>query len=232
MSKDKNKIIIAVDGHSSCGKSTVAKQIAEYLDIRYIDTGAMYRAFTLYAIRQGWIEGDKINESAISENIDNVNIELRREEGKVINTYLNGENVEEAIRSLEVSNKVSLISALSIVRKKLVELQQNMGKEGGVILDGRDIGTVVFPNADLKIFMTASAEIRAKRRYDEMINKGENVTFKEVYDNVVLRDEIDSNRDESPLKMADDAWLLDNSNLDREQQFLVIHEKLEDEGWI
>lgn len=231
MSKKADKIIIAIDGHSSCGKSTVAKEIARHFRIKYIDTGAMYRAFTFYAIRHGWINETDVDMEALSNGIDDITIELRKEDDGNIYTFLNGENVENEIRTLEVSNKVSVISALPEVRKKLVELQQQMGKAGGVVLDGRDIGTVVFPDADFKIFMTASPQVRAQRRYDEMIAKGEEVSYDDVLKNVMYRDEIDSNRKESPLKQADDAWLLDNSNLGRDEQMVEIFHKLKEKGW-
>lgn len=232
MNKSLSKIIIAIDGHSSCGKSTVAKDIADKFGLRYIDTGAMYRAFTLFALSNNLVDYQGVNEEALESRMNEVNIELKmNSEGKV-ETYLNGENVEEAIRSLEVSDHVSLISTLSFVRKKLVLLQQEMGREGGLVMDGRDIGSVVFPNADLKIFMTASPEIRAQRRYNEMIKKGEKVNYEDVLANVIKRDHIDSTRKESPLLQSDDAWLLDNSFLNQEEQLNLIVQKLKEMNWL
>lgn len=233
MTKNINQIIVAIDGHSSCGKSTVAKEIAAKFNLTYIDTGAMYRAVTYYALQNGIIQEGLIDTDKLASFIDNIHIQLKRDSlsGNVV-TYLNGENVESAIRSLEVSNHVSGISALSFVRKRLVQLQQEMGQQGGVVLDGRDIGTVVFPNAELKIFMTASPEIRAKRRFDEMIQKGEQVDFESVLQNVISRDHIDSTRAESPLKKADDAQVLDNSHLTREDQLQWVMDRLIDGGWL
>lgn len=232
MNKDLSKIIIAIDGHSSCGKSTVAKNIADKFGLRYIDTGAMYRAFTLFALSNNLIDGKGLNIDELESRVDEVDIELKKNSEGKVETYLNGENVEKAIRSLEVSDHVSLISTLSFVRKKLVQLQQEMGYEGGLVMDGRDIGSVVFPNADFKIFMTASPEIRAKRRYDEMIAKGEKVDYEDVLANVIKRDHIDSTRKESPLLQSEDAWLLDNSFLNREEQLALIVEKLSEMGWL
>lgn len=232
MNKDLSKIIIAIDGHSSCGKSTVAKNIADKFGLRYIDTGAMYRAFTLFALSNNLIDGKGLNIDELESRVDEVDIELKKNSEGKVETYLNGENVEKAIRSLEVSDHVSLISTLSFVRKKLVQLQQEMGYEGGLVMDGRDIGSVVFPNADFKIFMTASPEIRAKRRYDEMIAKGEKVDYEDVLANVIKRDHIDSTRKESPLLQSEDAWLLDNSFLNREEQLALIVENLSEMGWL
>ncbi|SFE67532.1 (d)CMP kinase [Thermophagus xiamenensis] len=229
MKKDIRSIIIAIDGHSSCGKSTVARDLAKMLNIAYIDTGAMYRAVTLFALRQNMIVDGKINEEQLRNNLENIVIDFRLNPDKKLNeTYLNGENVEEKIRSLEVSNNVSPISALGFVRKHLVALQRRMGEKGGVVLDGRDIGTVVFPNADLKIFMTASPEIRAKRRYDEMVAKGLTPKFEEILENIKERDKIDSTRSESPLKQADDALVLDNSHMTRREQLEWILNKIND----
>ncbi|WP_084555864.1 (d)CMP kinase [Alkaliflexus imshenetskii] len=233
MSKNINQIIVAIDGHSSCGKSTVAKEIAAKFNLTYIDTGAMYRAVTYYALQNGIIQEGFIDTDKLAASIDDIHIQLKRDSlsGNVV-TYLNGENVESAIRSLEVSNHVSAISALSFVRKRLVQLQQEMGQQGGVVLDGRDIGTVVFPNAELKIFMTASPEIRAKRRFDEMTQKGEQVDFESVLQNVISRDHIDSTRAESPLRKADDAQVLDNSHLTREDQLQWVMDRLIEGGWL
>ncbi len=232
MSKDLSKIVIAIDGHSSCGKSTVAKDIADKFGLRYIDTGAMYRAFTLFALSNNLVDSNGVDVEALRNRIREVDIELKmNSEGKV-ETYLNGKNVEKSIRSLEVSDHVSLISTLSFVREKLVQLQQGMGHEGGLVMDGRDIGSVVFPNADLKIFMTASPEIRAQRRYDEMILKGEQVNYEDILANVIKRDHIDSTRKESPLLQSEDAWLLDNSFLNRDEQLALIVNKLKEMGWL
>jgi cytidylate kinase len=231
MTKDIHSLIIAIDGHSSCGKSTVAKDLAKLLKIAYIDTGAMYRAVTLYALQNNLINDGRIDEEGLNSSLDDIDIRFRTNLGKGTNeTWLNGENVENEIRSLDVSNNVSQISALGFVRRRLVELQQMMGEKGGVVLDGRDIGTVVFPNADLKIFMTASPEIRAQRRYDEMKAKGEEPSFEEVLKNVKDRDLMDSTRKESPLKQAEDAIVLDNSHLNQKEQLDWILDKLTEMG--
>jgi len=219
--------IIAIDGHSSCGKSTVARDLARKLGIAYIDTGAMYRAVTLFVLQNQLIRDGKIDEEGLEKALDQIDIQFRpNPETGNNDTYLNGKNVENEIRRLDVSNHVSQVSSLGFVRKKLVELQQLMGEKGGMVLDGRDIGTVVFPHADLKIFMTASPEIRAQRRYDEMKQKGETPSFDEVLENVKARDHMDSTRSESPLKKASDAVVLDNSHMNREQQLEWIMERL------
>lgn len=221
------KIIVAIDGHSSCGKSTVAKDLAKVLSIAYIDTGAMYRAVTLYALRNNLIDNDIVDEKGIVESLSNISVSFTfNSETKSNETFLNGKNVEKDIRTLEVSNKVSYVSAIGSVRKQLVEWQRDMGSKQSVVMDGRDIGTVVFPNADIKIFMTASDEVRAKRRYDELTSKGENVTMDEVLNNIKERDYIDSTRAESPLRKAEDAILLDNSKMSIEDQFDWIIEKM------
>lgn len=221
------KIIVAIDGHSSCGKSTVAKDLAKVLSIAYIDTGAMYRAVTLYALRNNLIDNDIVDEKGIVESLSNISVSFTfNSETKSNETFLNGKNVEKDIRTLEVSNKVSYVSAIGSVRKQLVEWQRDMGSKQSVVMDGRDIGTVVFPNADIKIFMTASDEVRAKRRYDELTSKGENVTMDEVLNNIKERDYIDSTRAESPLRKAEDAILLDNSKMSIEDQFDWIIKKL------
>ncbi len=211
------KIIIAMDGHSSCGKSTMAKALAKKIGYTYIDTGAMYRAVTLYAMRKGYIGKDGINEEALQKDLPQIKISFGNENGQQY-TILNGENVERQIRGMEVSGNVSPISAIGFVREALVELQREMGRQGAVIMDGRDIGTTVFPNAELKIFVTASDEIRARRRFDELTQKGENPVYEEVLKNVRERDYIDSHRAVSPLRKADDAIVLDNSNLTFQQQ--------------
>lgn len=232
MPKDLQKITIAIDGHSSCGKSTVAKDLAQAFGLTYIDTGAMYRAVTLYAIEQGLYSPHGLLVAELEKALPHIQIALRKnKESGQVETWLNQELVEDRIRSLEVSTKVSEVSALAFVRKRMVELQQEMGKNGGVVLDGRDIGTVVFPQADLKLFMTASPEIRAQRRYDEMQAKGEKVSFEAVLENVKSRDHIDSTRAESPLRKADDALVLDNSRLDRQAQLAWVMKQLKDKSW-
>lgn len=205
------KIIIAIDGDSSCGKSTMAKTLAKRINYIYLDTGAMYRAVTLYCIREGWME--KLN-LLTTEDLNRINIRfVYNPETGNNDTHLNDQNVEREIRSLEVSNSVSIVSALPIVRTELVRIQQQLGKEKGIVMDGRDIGTAVFPNAELKIFLTATPEIRAQRRYDELQAKGESASFDEIVANIKLRDELDRTRELSPLRQADDALLLDNSHL-------------------
>lgn len=209
------KITIAIDGYSSCGKSTMAKDLAREVGYIYVDTGAMYRSVTLYAMRNGLFNADgSINTCELEQKMGEINISFRlnSETGRP-DTYLNGELVEKDIRTMEVSARVSPIAALPFVRKALVARQQAMGKEKGIIMDGRDIGTVVFPDAELKIFVTASAEVRAQRRYDELKAKGMPADFDDILKNVKERDYIDSHRDVSPLRKADDAIELDNSNM-------------------
>ena len=207
------KITIAIDGHSSCGKSTMAKALARRLDYVYVDTGAMYRSVTLYALRHNLFQPDgTILTAELEAALPGIVIEQKAIDGKTT-TFLNGENVERDIRTLEVSNHVSPIAALPFVRTALVAQQQRMGREGGIVMDGRDIGTVVFPNAELKIFVTASAEVRAQRRYDELQQKGMPADYDDILKNVMERDYIDSHREVSPLRQADDALLLDNSHL-------------------
>ena len=211
------KIIIAMDGHSSCGKSTMAKTLAKKIGYTYIDTGAMYRAVTLYAMRRGFISKNGIDEESLRRELPQIKISFGHDNGQQY-TILNGENVERQIRGMEVSGNVSPISAIGFVREAMVELQREMGRKGAIIMDGRDIGTTVFPNAELKIFVTASDEIRARRRYDELAMKGENPVYEDVLKNVRERDYIDSHRAVSPLRKADDAIVLDNSDLTLEQQ--------------
>ena len=211
------KIIIAMDGHSSCGKSTMAKTLAKKIGYTYIDTGAMYRAVTLYSMRRGFIGKDGIDEEALRRELPQIKISFGHENGQQY-TILNGENVEREIRGMEVSSHVSPISAIGFVREAMVKLQREMGKQGAIIMDGRDIGTTVFPNAQLKIFVTASDEIRARRRFDELTVKGENPVYEDVLKNVRERDYIDSHRAVSPLRKADDAIVLDNSNLTFDEQ--------------
>jgi cytidylate kinase len=216
---DKRKIVIAIDGHSSCGKSTLAKSLAGKLGYIYIDSGAMYRAVTLFALRNGWITGNGIDRDKIIAGLENIKITFKWDGINEKNiTFLNGENVEDEIRQLEVSKYVSPVSTIPEVRHEMVKQQRENGKDKGIVMDGRDIGTVVFPGAELKIFMTASPEIRAKRRHLELMEKGGQVDFDEILQNVNERDTIDSSRKVSPLKKADDAIVLDNSFLTREEQ--------------
>lgn len=217
------KIIIAIDGYSSTGKSTVAKQLADWLDYNYVDTGAMYRAVTLYAMQQGLIADGFFDVESLKAKLSEINILFRREEGSTTSDVcLNGNNVAHQIRTLEVSSFVSPIAAVSEVRTKLVEQQQRLGQDKGIVMDGRDIGTVVFPQAELKIFMTASAEARAQRRYDELIARGDTVRYEDVLSNVVERDHIDTTRADSPLVQATDAILIDNTHTNIEDQFHII----------
>ncbi len=214
------KITIAIDGFSSTGKSTVAKQLAKHLGYIYVDSGAMYRAVTLYTMQNGWIDKDHFDVIALVTNLDKITISFKfNDQLGFAEVYLNGENVEKQIRTLEVSSYVSKVAAIPEVRYQLVKQQHQMGKDKGVVMDGRDIGTVVFPNAELKLFMTASAETRAQRRYDELIERGDNITYEDVLKNVRERDYIDSNRENSPLVKAEDAIEIDNSNLTLDQQF-------------
>ena len=213
------KITIAIDGFSSCGKSTMAKDLAREVGYIYIDSGAMYRAVTLYSIENGIFDGDVIDTEKLKKAIKDIQISFRPnpETGRP-DTYLNEVNVENKIRTMGVSSKVSPISALDFVREAMVAQQQAMGKEKGIVMDGRDIGTTVFPDAELKIFVTATPEIRAQRRFDELKAKGQEGSFEEILENVKQRDYIDQHREVSPLRKADDALLLDNSNLSIEQQ--------------
>ena len=213
------KLIIAIDGYSSCGKSTFAKAIAQKLNYIYIDTGAMYRAVTLFTLRERLITNEIVNEKILKDRLDKIIVKFKKNEITGKNEmFLNNENVEQEIRRMEVSNSVSQISQLKFVREKMVDLQRQMGKSSGVVLDGRDIGTVVFPKADIKIFMTANPDIRAQRRFDELKAKGEKISFDEIKINLMKRDEIDTTRAESPLRKADDAIVLDNSNLSPDEQ--------------
>lgn len=222
-------ITIAIDGFSSTGKSTIAKQLANELKYVYVDTGAMYRSVTLYAMQNGLISSNKFDRTGLIEGLDSIEIRfVYNEELGFGEVFLNGKNVEREIRSLDVSNYVSKIAEISEVRKKLVEQQQEMGSNKGVVMDGRDIGTVVFPNAELKLFMTASANTRAKRRFDELVKKGDKVTFEEILENVKTRDHIDSTREDSPLVKAFDAIEIDNSNLSLEEQFDKINKIVQD----
>ena len=223
------KIIIAIDGHSSCGKSTMAKQLAQKLGYIYIDSGAMYRVVTLVALRKGLIIKNKPNIPKVISELKNIKITFEWDEISGKNTtFLNGENVEEEIRQLEVSQNVSPISTIAKVRSEMVIQQRENGKNKGIVMDGRDIGTVVFPAAELKIFMTALPKIRAQRRFLELSEKGQTVDFDEILQNVESRDKIDSTRAVSPLKKADDALILDNSNLTRNEQLKWTVEKAEE----
>lgn len=214
-----NKINIAIDGYSACGKSTLAKQLAKSLSYVFIDTGAMYRAVTLFALQNGYFN-NTLSVESLEMDLDKINISFKynptREASDVI---LNGENIENEIRKMEVSNHVSEIAEVKTVREKLVALQQKMGIEKGVVMDGRDIGTVVFPNAELKIFMTADNSVRVQRRYDELLAKGENPKIEEVKANLEKRDYIDTHREEDPLRQADDALILDNTAITPQEQF-------------
>jgi CMP/dCMP kinase len=212
------KIIVAVDGFSSCGKSTMAKELARETGYIYVDTGAMYRAVSLFCIRKGLMTDSEMNEAVIASELENMHLEFKTNESGKSEIYLNGENVESSIRTLEVANGASRVSTLGAVRRELVRQQQLMGNKKGIVMDGRDIGTVVFPQAELKIFLTASPEIRAQRRLDEMKAKGESVDYESVLSNVKERDERDVNRTESPLRKADDAIEIDNSNLTPTEQ--------------
>ncbi|WP_373074166.1 (d)CMP kinase [Zeaxanthinibacter enoshimensis] len=218
------KITVAIDGFSSTGKSTLAKQLAKALGYVYVDTGAMYRAVTLFALRNGFVGGEQNNMSALVKLLPKIRLKFKfNQELGYAEIYLNGENVENEIRTLEVSSYVSQVAAIEEVRFKLVDLQKQMGKDKGIVMDGRDIGTVVFPDAELKVFMTASPEVRANRRYKELLEKGDEVNFEEVLQNVKERDYIDSNREFSPLKKAEDAIEFDNGDMGREEQFERIY---------
>jgi cytidylate kinase len=210
-------IVIAVDGHSSCGKSTLAKAVAKELGLVYIDTGAMYRGATFMAMENALIQGDRVDEEKLVAMLKNSTMTFKNFEGTNL-LFLNERNIEREIRTIEVSDKVSYVSKIATVRTILVDWQRAMGKSMNVILDGRDIGTVVFPHADVKLFVTASVETRAKRRFDELKMMGENVTFEEVANNIQKRDFIDQNRETSPLKQAEDAVVIDNSFLTKQEQ--------------
>ena len=228
METNKQKIVIALDGFSSCGKSTFAKAIAARLGYIFIDTGAMYRAVTLYALEQGAIVDGVVNEAAVVALLPEVNISLKfNAERGASDIYVNGYLAEGRIRTIEVSNCVSSVSSIREVREKLVAMQQQMGRERGVVMDGRDIGTVVFPDAELKIFMTADAQVRAERRYAELTAKGDKVTMEEILENVISRDKADMERAISPLRQAEDAVVLDNSYMSVEEQMAWFMERYE-----
>ena len=228
MEQTTKKIIIALDGFSSCGKSTFAKAIAARLGYIFIDTGAMYRAVTLCALEQGAIGEGGVDEAKVEALLPEINISFRfNAERGASDVYVNGELVEDKIRSIEVSNAVSSVSSIGAVREKLVAMQQQMGRERGVVMDGRDIGTVVFPDAELKIFMTADAQVRAERRYAELTAKGDDVTLEEILENVISRDKADMERAISPLRQAEDAVVLDNSHMSVEEQMAWFMERYE-----
>ena len=213
------KIIIAIDGYSSCGKSTMAKDLAREIGYTYIDSGAMYRAVTLFALEKDLFDGDHIRQEALQARINDIKISfLPNTLTGQPQTYLNGHNVENQIRTMNVSSHVSSVAALPFVRTQLTKLQQEMGEHRGIVMDGRDIGTSVFPKAELKIFVTASAEVRAQRRYDELKAKGQDVSFNDILHNVLERDYIDTHRKSSPLRKAADAIELDNSHMTIEEQ--------------
>lgn len=227
MSQQTKPFIIAIDGHSSTGKSTVAKSLAKQLGYVYVDTGAMYRSVTLFAMRNGAIDDNGIDENALVALLDDITIDFSfNPETEKNVTFLNGENVEDEIRGLAVASNVSAVSAIKAVRIKLVALQRAVGERQNIVMDGRDIGSVVFPQADLKLFMTASPQVRAQRRYDELVSKGETVSFDDILKNVTDRDFEDENRDESPLCQTKDSLLLDNSTMTREEQLEWIVDKV------
>ncbi|MFT4753512.1 MAG: cytidylate kinase [Salibacteraceae bacterium] len=218
-----SKINIAIDGFSSCGKSTLAKQLAEQIGYVYVDSGAMYRAVTLFAMRNNFFTGMDVDKAQLKNTLEKVNVRLSYDSNTQSQiTFLNNENVEEEIRKMSVSQRVSQVAVVKEVRERMVFLQQQMALDKGVVMDGRDIGTVVMPDAEMKIFMTASPEIRAQRRLDELEAKGEEVSFEEVIENLKHRDHIDQNREESPLRQAIDARVLDNSNITRQEQLALV----------
>lgn len=215
-------ITIAIDGFSSTGKSTLGRQLANYLDYVFVDSGAMYRAVTLYGLQKGFISETGFDSEKLIASLTDISLEFVNNSEGIAEIHLNGENVEKEIRTLEISEYVSPVATLSEVRKKLVEIQRKLGEGRGVVMDGRDIGTVVMPNADLKIFMNASRDVRAQRRYKELLKRGENISYEEVLENVTERDNIDSTRQLSPLKQADDAIVVDNSEMNISDQFHMI----------
>ena len=224
-----NKITIAIDGFSSTGKSTLAKELAKNLGYVYVDTGAMYRAVALFAMQKGYINKELFDKESLITDLPLVKLEFKfNPDLGFAEMYLNDENVEKEIRTIEVSSFVSRVAVIPQVRSKLVEQQQEMGKRKGIVMDGRDIGTVVFPDAELKIFMTASANTRAQRRFDELIEKGDKVTFEDVFNNVVERDHIDTHREDSPLIKANDAIEIDNSHVSRKEQFEIVLQLIDD----
>ena len=216
------KIIVAIDGYSSCGKSTMAKELAKNVGYVYVDTGAMYRAVSLFGLRNGIITDDTIDETRLQQAMHNIQIGFKTNAAGKQETYLNDENVESLIRTLEVANGASRVSAIGFVRRELVRQQQRMGIDKGIVMDGRDIGTVVFPDAELKVFVTASPEVRAQRRYDELQAKGQPEAYDAVLANVKERDYRDTHRAESPLRQADDAVLIDNSHMTKAEQSALL----------
>jgi len=223
------KIVVAIDGHSSCGKSTIAKAVAVKFGYIFIDSGAMYRTVTLFALRHNLIFEGSVKKQELIRLLPEIHVEFRyNPEKQKSDTYLNGENVENEIRQLTVSQNVSPVAAIAEVRAAMVLLQKELGKNRGIVMDGRDIGTVVFPNAELKLFVTASAEIRAQRRFDELTANGETVSYEEILQNVLERDHIDSTREASPLRKADDALVLDNSQMTREEQLVWVITKVQE----
>ena len=223
------KITIAIDGFSSTGKSTLAKQLAKHLGYVYVDTGAMYRAVTFYAMQKDYVSENHLNKEALVKDLPNIKLQFHFNETLgFAEMYVNGTNVENEIRTLDVSRCVSQVAEVSEVRTKLVASQQEMGKNKAIVMDGRDIGTVVFPDAELKIFMNSSAQTRAERRYNELIEKGQHVTYDEVLENVQERDYIDTHREDSPLVKADDAIEINNSTLNKEEQFDLVLKLVEE----
>lgn len=226
---NKRLITIAIDGFSSSGKSTMAKKLAKTIGYAYIDTGAMYRAVTLYCLRNGLFDGDRLDTERLEAALPDINISFGVDADGKTQTMLNGEVVEQEIRRMEVSSKVSIVAAVGSVRRALVKQQQAMGKQKGIVMDGRDIGTVVFPDAEMKVYVDASPETRARRRYEELRVKGDSVTYEDVLANVCERDRIDTTRAESPLRKADDAVVLDNSNMtiaEQDKWLLDLYNKL------
>jgi CMP/dCMP kinase len=219
------KLIIAVDGFSSCGKSTMAKTLAKTLNYTYVDSGAMYRAASLFCLQEGLLQNGVLDVEGLRARLGEIVVTFKINEEGVSQTFLNGVNVEREIRNMEVSNAVSIVSAVGFVREKMVELQRNAGAQGGIVMDGRDIGTVVFPDADLKIFVTADARIRAQRRYDELVAKGQPEDFDEILKNIEKRDLLDQTREVSPLRRAADAIEMDNGqfNLQEQDAWLLEH---------
>lgn len=223
-----NKINIAIDGHSSCGKSTIAKVISKKYKMKYVDTGAMYRAITLYCLENNLINNNKVNECLLQNHISDINVEFKYNNmSKISETFLNGKNVENNIRSLEVSDSVSFVARIALVRQKLVFLQQEIAKNKNVVMDGRDIGTKVLPEAEIKFFITAQPEIRASRRWKELIMNGSNVSFKEVLNNIITRDNNDMSRKLNPLQIAKDAIEINNSNITLDDQNNIIFDYID-----
>lgn len=224
-----SKITIAIDGFSSCGKSTLAKSLAQKLDYNYIDTGAMYRAVTYYCINNGIIRQNDLNMDLLHQELPNIDVSFRHNtQTRVSETYLNGENVERDIRGMEVAQNVSRVSSVKEVREKMVALQRDMGKHKGVVMDGRDIGTHVFPFAELKLFMTADTDVRTQRRLNELSSKGEYYSFEEIKQNLIKRDYDDTHRKENPLVKAKDAIILDNTDISKEEQLEFVLKLIND----